>query len=656
MAVKKSCDLKELENDMCQVIDESEDMEQIKAKSIYVPKVQNMDNYLLKHYKSRILQDLNEQLVNNRIQELICKPVKSDRITAGECVFRHFNYWRINQTDLWIQIDLRMELRVETTDGIDTDFYWFSVQLWFSFAGDEEECSFESICLLEDKQDFGDCWKLDKYLVPILRRDEIDNYSEKIWEAYDPAAAKDGKLRNAKDLAKKMGLSLAFHRLYKQSNTKAMILFHDACIQIQPEQPSGERELPPPQEVPVKANTIILNTNSQHLYDQALTIYHECIHFEWHYMFYRLQNMHNNDIHQLKKVRRATIKGQDAADPTEFMEQHAKLGSYGLMMPVTFMRETIDKMYKEACSNSRKDGYYDHDGRRYDFIARSIASEFNLHKASVRARMLQLGYKAAQGALNYADGRYIEPFAFSDLDHTNGNKTYVIDRKNIAMLYNKDKAFQKIMQSGLFAYVDGHVVFCDSANIIQACDGVRLSAWANAHIDRVSLRFSKIYTDDHKHTYTFGQMNNDEALKNSFKFLDISGSMTLKEAERAKNQLMEEMPLSFHSALAYIMKGRTTVDELVKRIPISRRTLLRLRTEERKSYKLDQIIALCIGLHLPPWLSEVLLDKAGLSVKRYGPYGYYGTILDCFYMDTIQDVQKYLSNNGYEPLGLCFED
>ena len=163
-------------------------------------------------------------------------------------------------------------------------------------------------------------------------------------------------------------------------------------------------------------------------------------------------------------------------------------------------------------------------------------------------------------------------------------------------------------------------------------------------------------TDDHKHTYTFGQMNNDEALKNSFKFLDISGSMTLKEAERAKNQLMEEMPLSFHGALAYIMKGRTTVDELVKRIPISRRTLLRLRTEERKSYKLDQIIAICIGLHLPPWLSEILLDKAGLSVKRYGAYGYYGTILDCFYMDTIQDVQKYLSENGYEPLGLFFED
>ena len=139
MTVMNSFDLMEPEADTFQEFDESDNSDEIKTKKLFVPKVQNMDNYLLKHYKSRILQDLNEQLVNNRIQELICKPVKSERITSSECVFRHFNYWRINQTDLWIQIDLRLELRVDTSDGVDTDFYWFSVQLWFSFACDEEE-------------------------------------------------------------------------------------------------------------------------------------------------------------------------------------------------------------------------------------------------------------------------------------------------------------------------------------------------------------------------------------------------------------------------------------------------------------------------------------------------------------------------------------
>ena len=98
-----------------------------------------------------------------------------------------------------------------------------------------------------------------------------------------------------------------------------------------------------------------------------------------------------------------------------------------------------------------------------------------------------------------------------------------------------------------------------------------------------------------------------------------------------------------------------TVEELEKRIPLSRRQILRLRTEDRKKYELDQVVAICIGLNLPPWLSEILLDKAGLSVKRYGTYGYYGTILDCFYMDTIKEVQTFLSDNGYDPLKLKFD-
>ena len=117
------------------------------------------------------------------------------------------------------------------------------------------------------------------------------------------------------------------------------------------------------------------------------------------------------------------------------------------------------------------------------------------------------------------------------------------------------------------------------------------------------------------------------------------------------------------TSLIYLITGdnlkrfmpEVSVDELEKRIPLSRRQILRLRTEDRKAYELDQVIAICIGLNLPPWLSDILLDKAGLVVKRYGAYGYYGTILDCFYMDTIKDVQQFLNENGYPPLKLNFD-
>lgn len=636
-----------------QEVDEQSEKPQ-KSKTIYVPKVQNMDNYFLKHYKGYVLQELNKRLVEGEIDKIIGVPVKSEKIEAGECCFQRFNYWRINKSDFWIDIDLRIELRIETPAGIDTDFYWFFVELWFSFGDDEEECAFESMGRLEEKQEHEECWKLDKYLVPVLRRDEIDKYSEAMWEQYYPAAAKDQRLRNPRELAKKMGLSIINIRLYKRNHIKGIIFFRESTVLMQPERLPGEREEVPPQEITIPAMTIVLNSHADSTYDYGLDTYHECIHSDLHYLFYRLQDMHNNDTKELKLVKKTAVNDRDYSNPIEFMEKQARYGSYGLMMPITFMRETIERIYKDCLANKRKNGTFDHDGRRYEVVGRSIASDYMLSKARVRARMLQLGYSAARGSLNYVDGRYITPFAFSETENSSGNETYVIDRKTIAMLYQNDKKFRDIMQSGHFAYVDGHVVHCDSANLTRSCDGTRLSAWANAHIDRVSLRFSKVYTEDHKYVYTFGQMNSEEALKNSFKFLDMNGSMTIQEAERAKNKLMEEMPSSFHGALSYIMKGRMTVDELINRIPISRNTLLRLRTEDKKNYNLDQIVAICIGLNLPPWLSAILLEKAGLTVKRYGPYGYYGTILDCFYMDTIQEVQEFLQKNGYEQLMLNF--
>ncbi len=57
-------------------------------------------------------------------------------------------------------------------------------------------------------------------------------------------------------------------------------------------------------------------------------------------------------------------------------------------------------------------------------------------------------------------------------------------------------------------------------------------------------------------------------------------------------------------------------------------------------------------MHLPPWLSEALLDRAHLDIKRYGPFGYYREILDCHFMEDIDTVQAFLIDNGLKPLAM----
>ena len=116
------------------------------------------------------------------------------------------------------------------------------------------------------------------------------------------------------------------------------------------------------------------------------------------------------------------------------------------------------------------------------------------------------------------------------------------------------------------------------------------------------------------------------------------------------------MPAAFPEALVYLMEnrdeGRVTVEKLAELAHVSDRTVHRYRSSRNSAYHPDVVVALCIAMHLPPWLSRLMLDKAGFSVKSYGPRGYYGEILDCCFMDTISEVQEYLRSAGYPELRL----
>ena len=147
---------------------------------------------------------------------------------------------------------------------------------------------------------------------------------------------------------------------------------------------------------------------------------------------------------------------------------------------------------------------------------------------------------------------------------------------------------------------------------------------------------------DHGATYT--KMYNQ--------FLDQEGTMTVIERLKRQKELMDKMPETFPDALVYIMKDRIKVEDLSQKSYLSVSTIARLRSKERLNYNLDQIIAICVAMHLPPWLSEALLNRAHLDIKRYGTYGYYREILDCYFMDDIDTVQAFLVENGLKPLAL----
>ena len=85
---------------------------------------------------------------------------------------------------------------------------------------------------------------------------------------------------------------------------------------------------------------------------------------------------------------------------------------------------------------------------------------------------------------------------------------------------------------------------------------------------------------------------------------------------------------------------------------MSRRTISRLRTEERRDYSLDQVIAICVALHLPPWLSREMIQRAGFILRPTKQHLAYQFILDCLFMDSVSDVQNFLVESGCQQLRL----
>ena len=110
-------------------------------------------------------------------------------------------------------------------------------------------------------------------------------------------------------------------------------------------------------------------------------------------------------------------------------------------------------------------------------------------------------------------------------------------------------------------------------------------------------------------------------------------------------------PLTFPAALHYLMKDqKMTVEHLEETSLISTRTIIRLSNDPEYGVTREHIVALSVGLTLPPVISMELLRKAGLAMKNTSLHNTYTMILCMMYSSTIESVNDLLVSLGVAPL------
>ena len=451
------------------------------------------------------------------------------------------------------------------------------------------------------------------------------------------------KARNAVRLAERMGLRVLYLPVDDHKGIPSMLVWEMGELRICDKRRFGQSDM-----VVIPANTIVVNTNEIRQEYAEYSIYHECVHNSLHYMAYRLQKLASNDDKLIKYKKAKLGEGKPLVNPVYFMEKQANRGAYGFMMP----ESTTRLMIRDEC---KKAGDCRHAGERYDIAGKRMAWELMIPNFRVRARMIQLGHIQAKGAMNYADKRPVEPFAFNPEAWRDDQHTFVIDQATTEYLMTCNKDLRNLLISKRYIYADGHVVRNTPRYVDMRDNRLLLTDWANEHVDECCLRFVRQYVQKSNGKYAYGRIyyDADYIRQTQFYLEDMMETEDLDEID-AKYKYRQEFPKTFREALNQLRKKKKiTMEKLAEELNISVMTLSRWLADPDKYVNLDLVVTICLILQLPDWISMLLLKRAHIQLdddnRRHQAIMH---ILRVQSNDGLEEANKYLKEKNLQILSI----
>ena len=600
-----------------------------------------MPKVFFDHFRLTLYSKLNALLKTGMLQKIVGFPVTNRVINRQACEFTGYDFWRIGLDTFRTEISVTLTL--DSPQGKRTWEGYMQLYCWFDEDG--LRCTYEDMRSIHFRPDHQDDIRLSPFLVPYLTGGQIDAICEEIWKQSFPEALTNPDKGNAEKLAAAYGLQVQYLPVCGCDESTSMMFFTAGKLRVYTER----EEIPgfieaKVEETYIPANTIVVNLFKTKTDYAAFNILHECCHYIFHYLAFRLQKMISSDMRNIRMKEVKIDPKSRITDPIYWMEKQANRGAYGLLMPKSWIQKEIEKELPGA-KHTR------HAGEKYDIIGTQICIKYKFANYQMRAPMIQLGIIEAKGALNWLPGRIkVAPFAFNVNSCRKTEETFLINRVEAGDLYEKSEAFRKLIDEKRFVVTNAHVVRNDPRFVQETDKGPELTPWANAHTDQCCLRFERIYIQRGPGVYVFGRMNLDEEYVSRSMFFLEKNQVVLNEME-AEEQYKNAFPESFREGLMMLMaQSKTSIEKMAEMLVISDSTFKRwIKNEE--NITVDFVMSVSLILKLPDWLSNLLLDRAGLCLgeknKRHMALRW---IQRAMWMDGIGKANEYLMKRGFEPL------
>jgi DNA-binding Xre family transcriptional regulator len=219
-----------------------------------------------------------------------------------------------------------------------------------------------------------------------------------------------------------------------------------------------------------------------------------------------------------------------------------------------------------------------------------------------------------------------------------------------------------LIDSGLFAFVDGHLCFNNEEYITHDQIGnAALTQYALAHMDECCVAFTRGYSyqSKYKGTKYYSQFMRNAAPKEDqieFSFEQTNHNKALmNQIQNAKrrSEALRRYPGSFAETLVALMKERHLSNKQMADLSlVGEKTIQRLRNDEEYPTSIQTVLALCVGLKLPLPEAEMFLGKTDFRLNTMKNDGYvYQCVLSACVENSIYEINEMLEANGITPLG-----
>ncbi|HEO2058491.1 TPA: ImmA/IrrE family metallo-endopeptidase [Streptococcus agalactiae] len=489
--------------------------------------------------------------------------------------------------------------------------------------------------------------KLSKDWVPYIRKKDFDAIAEKFLRKYYPQALTQPTPVPVETIVSEMGLSIHQEKLTIDNSVFGKMVFKDTDVEvIEDEQLVSEHfnkgSILVDKDVVFKRNVGSYNN----------TVIHECVHWELHKVFHEVKMVLDKDHSQVSSWTEENLADSSMWTSLDWMEWQANGIAPRILMPKVQTRIKIRELFQTLT-------LVNPDISRSELVQEvvdNLATFFEVSRQAAKIRMIDLGFKEANGVYNYLDDRYMHNFAF-ELEAFDKGSSYTITSNDLCFEYCFNESFRQIIDRNKFIYVDNHLCLKDKKFIYMTKDGPIMTDYAYEHMDECCLIFkvkSKNFTSISNETYYDYVLNRGVTKESEIKadFVDILQNPSLMDQlppldmmklGKKISELLKELPFEFSGTLRSHRKRKNcTQPFLAKLVGITERTLRDYETLEDNLPRLELTLSFCFALKLRPELSDDMIKKAGHQLTISPPHQVYKMLLSTSYYKPLSEINSIL--------------